>query len=102
MEPLKPQHTKIDTLFFNESEFKKYGQRMLEIICEMKKEIINQKVPVTPKIQPGDIRKLLPKEAPQNPESLDEILKDTQEIIFKNLMHWSHPSFFSYFPSNTC
>jgi len=32
---------------------------------------------------------------------MEEILKDTKEIIFKNLTHWSHPNFFSYFPSNT-
>ena len=43
----------------------------------------------------------MPLEAPYEPESMEDIMKDTREIIFPGLAHWEHPNFFSYFPSQS-
>ena len=53
--------------FFNQSEFKKYSNEMVDMICDLKQELLSKKLTVRPKIQPGDVRKLLPNTAPQEP-----------------------------------
>jgi len=53
--------------FFNQSEFKKYSNEMVDMICDLKQELLSKKLKVRPNIKPGDVRKLLPKSAPQEP-----------------------------------
>ncbi len=89
-------------MFFSDERLKESGKKMLEMVCELKEEMEQGKHPVTPKINPGDIRKQLPLDPPVEGEDMKTILEDTRNIIFPNLTHWGHPYFFSYFPSNTC
>lgn len=49
---------------------------------------------------PGDVRSKLPVAPPESPESFDDILRDLDEVVVPGLSHWSHPSFFGYFPCN--
>lgn len=53
--------------------------------------------PVTPRIRPGDVRRLLPDRPPAQPESLAELLADYRRIIEPNSTHWNHPGFLAYF-----
>jgi aromatic-L-amino-acid decarboxylase len=39
----------------------------------------------------------LPASAPEQPEGLDEILRDFREVIVPGTMHWNHPAFLAYF-----
>jgi aromatic-L-amino-acid decarboxylase len=55
--------------------------------------------PVKPSIRPGDIKQLLPQEAPASGESFMEIFSDFQKIIIPGMTHWQHPQFFAYFPT---
>jgi len=32
---------------------------------------------------------------------MDQIMKDTRDIIFPGMTHWQHPNFFSYFASDS-
>jgi len=89
-------------VYFDRQKFKEDATEMVDMVCELKKELADGNLPVTPKIRPGDVRKRMPLEAPFEPESMDEILKDTREIIFPNMTQWEHPNFFSYFPMNSC
>lgn len=54
---------------------------------------------VTPAIEPGYLRGLMPSEAPQKPEQWDDIMKDVEDKIMPGVTHWQHPRFHAYFPS---
>jgi aromatic-L-amino-acid decarboxylase len=54
---------------------------------------------VLPAIQPGHVASQLPGRAPEEPESLDDILADFQRVIEPNGTAWQHPGFFAYFAS---
>ena len=53
--------------------------------------------PVLARVAPGDVRKQLPAEAPQNGESFDAIFSDFEKVILPGITHWNHPGFFAYF-----
>ena len=55
------------------------------------------KYPVLARVQPGDIVRALPAEAPSAGESFDAIFADFERIILPGLTHWNHPGFFAYF-----
>jgi aromatic-L-amino-acid decarboxylase len=49
---------------------------------------------------PGEIKRQLPSHPPSTGESVDDILRDLQEVVLPGLTEWQHPSFFGYFPCN--
>jgi aromatic-L-amino-acid decarboxylase len=53
--------------------------------------------PVLSKSRPGDLRRALPAEAPEEPESFDAIFADFESIVMPGITHWNHPRFFAYF-----
>lgn len=55
---------------------------------------------VMPAIRPGEIAASLPERAPEEPESLTEILDDFEHIIVPGTTHWNHPRFFAYFATS--
>lgn len=54
-------------------------------------------LPVVPDLRPGDVARLLPPQAPEEPESLADILADFERIIVPGTTHWNHPGFMAYF-----
>jgi aromatic-L-amino-acid decarboxylase len=58
------------------------------------------KLPVTPDVKPGDIKKQLPGSAPVEGEAFPSIFADFKDIIIPGMTHWQHPGFFAYFPAN--
>ncbi len=56
--------------------------------------------PVLPSTRPGELLALLPDEAPEEAESLDQVLADYQALIEPRLTHWNHPGFLAYFSSS--
>lgn len=57
--------------------------------------------PVLPSIEPGYLRKLLPDEAPSQPETWDEISKDIEAKIMPGITHWQHPKYMAFFPASS-
>jgi aromatic-L-amino-acid decarboxylase len=55
---------------------------------------------VLPPVQPGEIRRRLDGPPPEEPEPLDDILRDVREQVVPNVTHWQHPSYFAYFPAS--
>ncbi|MEP0847374.1 MAG: amino acid decarboxylase [Phycisphaerae bacterium] len=53
--------------------------------------------PVLPRIKPGEIKARLAASPPNDPEPLDRILDDYQQLIEPNVTHWNHPGFLAYF-----
>lgn len=54
---------------------------------------------VTPEVEPGYLRPMLPDDAPENGEPWDEIMKDVEGTIMPGITHWQHPRFHAYFPA---
>jgi len=53
-----------------------------------------------PSLRPGELNEALPEAAPATSEPLDDVLSDLDRLVVPGLVHWQHPSFFGYFPSN--
>jgi Pyridoxal-dependent decarboxylase conserved domain len=54
---------------------------------------------VTPEVEPGYLRVLLPKNAPETSELWDDIMKDVERTVMPGITHWQHPRFHAYFPA---
>ncbi|XP_066260926.1 aromatic-L-amino-acid decarboxylase-like isoform X2 [Euwallacea similis] len=78
-------------------EFRCRGKEMIEYICTYLQRIDTRRV--TPSIEPGYLRKLIPENAPVDPEDWDSIMADVESKIMPGVTHWQHPRFHAYFPS---
>ncbi|KAL7737720.1 hypothetical protein ACLKA6_006113 [Drosophila palustris] len=81
----------------NVEEFRKYGKEVIDYICQYGSNI--EERDVAPTLNPGYLKKLLPADAPQSPESFKDVLEDFEQKIMPGVVHWNHPKFFAYFPS---
>ncbi|EDW01993.1 tyrosine decarboxylase [Drosophila grimshawi] len=79
------------------SEFRKRGMEMVEYICNYLETLGERRV--TPSVEPGYLRHLLPTEAPHEPEDWDQIMNDVEDKIMPGVTHWQHPRFHAYFPA---
>ena len=79
-------------------EFRVAGHRLVDWIADYRARVAT--FPVMARTEPGTIKRQLPSEPPQAPESFDAIMRDLDEIVLPGLSHWQHPQFFGYFPSN--
>jgi len=76
-------------------DFRKYGYQAIDWIVDY---LANpDKYPVLAQVKPGQIREALPRSPPEDPEAMDSILKDLDQIIVPGITHWNHPGFFAYF-----
>ncbi|KAK7794687.1 hypothetical protein R5R35_008018 [Gryllus longicercus] len=79
------------------AEFRVKGKEMVDYICDYLDGLGSRRV--TPNVEPGYLRRLLPGEAPQQPEEWDSIMRDVDDKIMPGVTHWQHPRFHAYFPS---
>jgi aromatic-L-amino-acid decarboxylase len=77
------------------ADFRQAMHRVADLLADYLEGVGNY--PVVPRIQPGDVRRLLPTTPPAEPEPLDGILDDYQRLIEPNTTHWNHPGFMAYF-----
>ncbi|BGP22556.1 aromatic-L-amino-acid decarboxylase [Rhodotorula toruloides] len=80
-------------------QFRKAGYAAVDRICDYFENI--ESYDVVPKVQPGDIAKLIGDEVPEKGEPWDDIAKDFDRVILPGITHWQHPNFYAYFPANT-
>jgi len=79
-------------------EFRRRGHELIDRIADYWEEIESR--PVRAKVKPGEIIAALPAEAPEGPETFDNVLADFDRILDPGLTNWAHPRFFAYFPAN--
>ncbi|MES1153191.1 MAG: pyridoxal-dependent decarboxylase, partial [Dongia sp.] len=79
-------------------EFRREAHRLVDWIADYRAGI--EERPVMAQVEPGDIREMLPKSAPEKPESFDAIFADIDRVVAPGLSHFQHPSFYGYFPAN--
>ncbi|XP_061572377.1 aromatic-L-amino-acid decarboxylase [Cololabis saira] len=79
------------------AEFRRRGKEMVDYVADYLENI--EERPVYPDLEPGYLRYLIPTEAPLEPESYDDIIKDVERVIMPGVTHWHSPRFFAYFPA---
>lgn len=83
---------------FNLPDFKDHAPVIIDWIDRYFQNL--ESYPVRSQVSPNDIYKSIPARAPEQGESLGEILKDLTETIVPGITHWQHPNFHAYFPGN--
>ncbi len=80
-------------------QFRKTAHQFVDWMADYLENI--EQYPVRAQVAPGEIFNALPTAPPEQPESMDQIFKDFQEILLPGMTHWQHPKFFAYFPANS-
>ncbi|GAA5948455.1 hypothetical protein JCM21900_002712 [Sporobolomyces salmonicolor] len=80
-------------------QFRKAGYAAIDRICDYFENM--ESYDVVPKVQPGDVAKLIDAQAPEEGEAWDAIASDFDRVIMPGITHWQHPNFYAYFPANT-
>jgi aromatic-L-amino-acid decarboxylase len=79
-------------------EFRRQGHAVVDWIADYMSRV--ESFPVLSRVQPREIRSLLPPSAPQKGEGFDQILADVERVILPGITHWQSPNFYAYFPAN--
>lgn len=74
------------------------GHAMVDFIADYQAGI--EQMPVRSQVQPGYLRPCLPDHAPEEPESIEQILADVSQHIMPGMTHWQSPRFFGWFSAN--
>ena len=80
-------------------EFRALGHRVVDWVADYRAGVGDR--PVMARVEPGEVRGMLPASPPEGPEGFEGIFADLDRIILPGLSHWQHPSFFGYFPANS-
>ncbi len=80
------------------SEFRRAGHELVDWMADYLGDV--ERLPITPDVQPGDIRRSLPASPPRIAEPPAQLMNDFGKLILPGMTHWGHPGFFAYFPSN--
>ena len=94
-DPLSPAQRGLSDM--GEAEFRAAARRVADQVADYLEGV--EARDVLPRLEPGTVRSRLPAAAPAEPEPLERILEDYQELIEPNLTHWQSPGFMAYFPS---
>jgi aromatic-L-amino-acid/L-tryptophan decarboxylase len=79
-------------------EFRKQGHAVVDWIADYYAGL--ESFPVLSRVEPGQIRRMLPKGAPVKGEAFEAILADVEKLILPGITHWQSPNFFAFFPCN--
>lgn len=80
-------------------EFRRRGKEVVDWIADYYQRV--EALPVLSQAKAGDIRAMLPTQAPQRGESFDAMLADIDRVIMPGITHWQSPNFFAFFPANS-
>jgi aromatic-L-amino-acid decarboxylase len=80
-------------------EFRTEGRRLVDWIARYLEGA--ERLPVLPRVRPGEVRAALPAAPPARGEPLPSILADVERLVVPGLTHWNHPGFFAYFANSS-
>jgi aromatic-L-amino-acid decarboxylase len=80
-------------------ELRRRGHAVVDWIVDYLERV--GELPVTSRVEPGDVRAALPPSPPARGEPFDDVLADLDRVIVPALTHWQSPDFFGYFPANS-
>ena len=77
--------------------FKSRAREMVDYVADYLDNI--EERPVLAKVKPGYLKELIPVNAPEEPDSWDDLMKDIESVIMPGITHWHSPHFHAYFPT---
>lgn len=80
-------------------DFRTHARQLVDWMANYLENI--EQYPVKPPVQPGEIIRRIPAEAPLHGEDFQNIFADFLQIIMPGMTHWQHPGFMAYFPANS-
>ena len=80
------------------NEFRRHGHELIDWMADYFEHI--EDLDVKSRVQPGEIIRQLPENAPEKPEAFDHIMQDYNKIIMPGMTHWQHPGWHAYFTAN--
>ena len=86
------------TFHMTPDEFRKRGYAVVDWIADYYARL--ETFPVLSRVEPGAIRRSLPKTAPVAGEAFETILAEVEKLILPGITHWQSPNFFAFFPGN--
>lgn len=89
--PRPPVHMTTD-------EFRRRGHELVDWLADHRDRI--EELPVLSPVQPGDIARMVPASAPEEPEGFDALVGDLDRIVVPGITHWQSPNWYAYFPAN--
>ncbi|WP_210404890.1 pyridoxal-dependent decarboxylase [Hahella sp. CCB-MM4] len=85
-------------LHMTPEEFRRQGYQIIDWIADYWGRV--EEFPVLSQVAPNEVRSRLPPSPPSVGESLEDVVKDLENIILPGLTHWQSPNFFAYFPTS--
>ena len=79
-------------------EFRRAGHRLVDWIADYRQNLSQR--PVGSRVAPGDVRRLFAETPPQTGRPIDQVLDEIDAKVLPGLVHWQHPRYFGWFPSN--
>lgn len=79
-------------------QFRVAGHRLIDWIADYRSQI--EDMPVRAQVRPGEVKKRLPENYPQQPSTLDQVIGDLENIVLPGITQVQHPMHFGWFPSN--
>lgn len=79
-------------------EFGQWGRRVADWSQDYHLTVRDR--PVRAQTEPGDILNALPVSPPEQPQDMEDVFRDFENIVMPGITHWQHPRFFAYFNSN--
>ena len=61
------------------AEFRRRGKEMVDYVADYLENVAER--PVYPDLEPGYLRHLIPSEAPLEPDSYEDLMKDVERVI---------------------
>lgn len=77
------------------ASFRLYAHQVVDWVADYLEHVGDY--PVLARTQPGDIRRALPAQPPQQPESMQAILADFERVLLPGITHWNAPGFMGFF-----
>ncbi|KAJ2022343.1 hypothetical protein IWW57_004561, partial [Coemansia sp. S610] len=81
------------------NEFRRRGKEVVDAIADYYENLDN--IPPLSTVSPGYLYKIIPNEAPETPESFEDIQADLKTKIMPGMTHWQSGNFFAWYPSNS-
>ena len=82
----------------NWEDFASWGQRVSTWAQDYHRNIRDR--PVRAQTAPGSVLAQLPASPPEQPQDLEDVFRDFEQIVMPGITHWQHPRFFAYFTAN--
>ncbi|KAK0133740.1 Aromatic-L-amino-acid decarboxylase [Merluccius polli] len=79
--------------------YRRRGKEMVDFVADYLENIEHRQV--YPDVEPGYLRPMIPSEAPLEPESYEDVLRDVDRVIMPGIAHWQSPHFHAYYPAGS-